>query len=166
MMISVIYCFSIQAQNQTQLIERQQLRNLATWGGANVISGAGIWLSSTKENKAFYGMNAAWGAINLAIAGVSYRQLNKAPNTDELKHNIKLQKILLINTGLDVLYIGAGAWMLNQGRQQENLQWIGGGQSIIIQGLFLAGFDLYYFSRYRRQYQALSITPTSVVYKF
>ena len=46
-----------------------------------------------------------------------------------------------INAALDVVYIAGGAVLRQQGIEKNNPQWIGWGDSIILQGGFLLVFD-------------------------
>lgn len=54
----------------------------------------------------------------------------------------RLKKILLINSGVDVIYIAVGVALLLYGRDDSYLQ--GNGWAIIVQGTFLFFFDLYH----------------------
>ena len=59
------------------------------------------------------------------------------------KESAKLKRILLINTGLDVLYVTSGiALILTLGA--NDIGWQGHGWGIIVQGGFLFFFDLYH----------------------
>jgi hypothetical protein len=57
----------------------------------------------------------------------------------EAQHGI--EKILLLNCGLDLGYIAMGGYLVERGRRKEKLQWIGFGKSIVLQGAFLLVFD-------------------------
>jgi hypothetical protein len=110
--------------------EALSLRLLAwslPWMGAGVI---GLWAGSDDRSRGFWGMSGAWALVN---AGIAYAGL-LGPEPD----GGSLRNTLLINAGLDVVYVLGGAYMLS--RPEET--WRGGGLAIIIQGAFLLAFDL------------------------
>jgi hypothetical protein len=110
--------------------EALSLRLLAwslPWMGAGVV---GLWASTDERSKGFWGMSGAWALVN---AGIAYSGLLGAE-----PDGMGLRNTLLINAGLDVLYVIGGAYMTS--RPEE--VWRGGGLAIIIQGAFLLGFDL------------------------
>jgi hypothetical protein len=110
--------------------EALSLRLLAwslPWMGAGV---AGLWATSDERSKGFWGMSGAWALVN---AGIAYSGLLGAE-----PDGLGLRNTLLINAGLDVLYVIGGAYMTS--RPEEI--WRGGGLAIIVQGVFLLGFDL------------------------
>lgn len=93
----------------------------------------------------------AWGAIDwiIAVLGTVATKRRKARLTPDelpdasLKEGSKLKRILLINTGLDVLYVAAGiALIVTLGA--DNPEWRGHGWGVIVQGGFLFFFDLYH----------------------
>jgi hypothetical protein len=98
----------------------------------------------------------AWGVIDLLIAiiGAAAMKRRKARLTpNELtaaapKETANLKRILLINTGLDVLYIAGGiALILTLGT--NDIGWQGHGWGIIVQGGFLFFFDLFHAQKLR-----------------
>jgi hypothetical protein len=110
--------------------EALSLRLLAwslPWMGAGIV---GLWASNDDRSRGFWGMNGAWALVN---AGIAYAGL-LGPEPD----GGSLRNTLLINAGLDVVYVLGGAYMLS--RPEET--WRGGGLAIIIQGAFLLAFDL------------------------
>jgi sulfite exporter TauE/SafE len=62
----------------------------------------------------------------------------------------KLEKILLLNTGLDLAYITTGFLLKERGNSRNNLQNIGYGNSLLLQGAFLLIFDLVQYGNHRR----------------
>lgn len=124
---------------------------LGSWAILNIFSGtAGHFLSEGKQ-KYFHQMNAGWGAVNLAIAGFSYTSLSGAdPLAADLNHAIRqavnLDNILLLNAGLDLGYIAAGAWLNERGLRKKSERLRGYGTSLMIQGGFLLIFDAVLYS--------------------
>jgi len=93
----------------------------------------------------------AWGVIDGAIAlfGKQASEKRKVKvqesglDESEAKESRWLERILWINTSLDVFYILGGFWLM-QSWGAESLQWKGHGVGIIIQGGFLFFFDFFH----------------------
>ncbi|RYE84697.1 MAG: hypothetical protein EOO75_17810 [Myxococcales bacterium] len=84
-----------------------------------------------------------WGAIDLTIAGLSYRGIRADRGKREpLAHweheRRKLRTILAVNVALDVLYVAAGVALARLGRREAVR---GAGVGIVPQGAFLLVFD-------------------------
>lgn len=127
-------------------IQKSGMIVLGSWAVLNIFSGtAGHFLSEGRQ-KYFHQMNAGWGAVNLAIAGFSYASLSgidpiAADLNNALRQAINLDKILLLNAGLDLGYIAAGAWLNERGLKKNSERLRGYGTSLMIQGGFLLVFD-------------------------
>ena len=95
---------------------------LTTWASANIISGGAYFITKSPEEKYFYGMNSAWGAVNLAIAIPSL--LSKKPKYPskfkQLEDQIKIEKVFLINAGLDLVYITGGFTLKELAKNQTD----------------------------------------------
>jgi hypothetical protein len=98
------------------------------WMGASIL---GLTLTTDEKAKGFWSMSGAWGFINSAIAMIGF--LTPEPSLETMRD------LLLINAGVDVLYIAAGAYMLSRAEPY----WQGAGWGVIIQGTFLLVFDLW-----------------------
>ncbi len=99
-------------------------------------------------------MNTAWNLVNLGIAGFGYHSASKIdPNLgykaalDKMQH---FENLLLINSGLDLLYIGSGAWLWNQGIKKNDDRLTGYGKSVALQGSFLLLFDISLYLIHRK----------------
>ena len=95
----------------------------------------GLYSRTGERWRAAWFMTAMWGLVDGAIALYALLGPPLAPQA--------LASILRFNTGLDILYILAGLALLT--RKNPRLQ--GFGLAIIVQGAFLLGFDLYFWSR-------------------
>ncbi len=93
-------------------------------------------------------MNLAWNAVNLGIAGYamwnfSQQDIFAMPLPDLADDHLRIKKLYLINEGLDVLYIAAGAYMIHRSgkasRRPDMLR--GFGRSVALQGGLLLVFD-------------------------
>lgn len=96
----------------------------------------------------------AWGLINTAIAiggaVLTSRRRNKleAPAAKEVieKETNKLKKILAWMLPLDVLYVIVGLILaFTWGRKDP--WWLGTGWGVVVQGLYLLGFDWYHLKQ-------------------
>ena len=119
---------------------------LGSWAALNILSGAAGSLSSSGRLKYFHQMNAGWNLVNLAIAGGSLYSLSQADLSSMdaaamFSDMNKLDKFLLLNSGLDVGYIAAGAWLWDRGLRKGSDRLVGYGRSLIVQGSFLLVFD-------------------------
>lgn len=119
---------------------------LGGWAVSNLVIG-GIGMSQTSgTTKYFHQMNTAWNSVNLAIAGFGYYGLQKQSLSMSVSETITefhdFEKILLLNAGLDIGYMAAGAWLWERGVRKNNSRLKGYGQSMILQGGFLFTFDL------------------------
>ena len=134
-----------------QKISRRGMYALAGWALANGLYGSIASSQSSGETQVFHASNAIWGGINLLIAtpGIlaSY-QTQKMKNLSFGKTTLQqhgIEKIFLINAGLDFAYIGAGAaaWGFSDRVSSQKTKNIlsGGGKSFIVQGGFLLLFD-------------------------
>lgn len=123
-------------------------RRLLVWSAASVITGVAL-LAFGSLLQGVGLQSLAWGVIDAGVALVGgwitrRRRTGLAdPFAPEVLarevHN--LHRILLINTGLDVLYVAGGiALALILG--VDNPFWRGNGWGIVIQGGFLFCFDL------------------------
>ncbi len=98
------------------------------WMGASIL---GLTLTTDEKARGFWVMNGTWGFINSAIAMIGL--LTPEPNLESMRN------LLLINAGVDVLYIAAGAYMASR----AEAFWQGAGWGVMLQGAFLLVFDLW-----------------------
>lgn len=128
---------------------------LGAWASANIIQGT-ISASNTQgSEKAFHQMNAYWNTVNFAIAGVGLlgirKQMKRAYGlASNLKEQQKLEKILLLNSGLDLAYIATGLYLKEKGIRLNNTRNEGFGNSLLLQGAFLLVFDLIQYGQHRK----------------
>jgi hypothetical protein len=154
---------------------------LGGWGIANITVGLIGNSRTTGETKYIHQMNAIWGVVNLGIATASY--FGKRSLTQDLQGSIKeqrkIEKIYLINGGLDLAYIAGGLLLRQHGNNKlpgkDQDKWKGYGASIIGQGVFLLLYDGVNFTIHRQhgkqlfsQFKdvALSVYPGGVSTQF
>ena len=51
--------------DKKQQINRKGMVILTSWASVNVLSGVGYFVSGDYKEQSFYGMNGAWGIVNL-----------------------------------------------------------------------------------------------------
>lgn len=124
--------------------ETQAMSTLMAWAVASVATGT-MLLTTSRDNyvRAVGVQNVAWGAIDGAIAAFGYRGIHKQSLLDKpvihwKTEDQRLRKIFLINAGLDVLYIAAGAAFMGLSKNEIVR---GSGAGVIFQGSFLLAFD-------------------------
>jgi hypothetical protein len=168
---------------------RVQLSQRATWvlaGWATTNLGAGAVVSGNAErgSEAWYfgNMTMGWSAINLGIAIPGLLALRKeAREPLDIPGTFKAQRrtemLYLLNTGLDLGYMGLGLWMQERGAHttgEDGARLRGFGNAIIVQGACLFAYDLVayvahsvHWSRKRDGlYRQLQFNGTSLSYRF
>ncbi len=122
-------------------------RTLAFLGASSVVVGGLAAVTSSRPGpRAFGQQSAAWGAINLGIAGFgAWRSRAHPPEA------ARLRRTLLVNAGLDAVYVAAGAHIAHHrstlsGRIVPEAA-RGHGLAVVGQGLALMALDLTYARR-------------------
>lgn len=130
-------------------LQKLILARLLSWSRFSVIAGLGL----LPLDPFWHGVGLqaiGWGVIDALIAILARRSLNAklvrpeaaAPETQQREAR-NLQRLLWLNTGLDILYVLGGLWLAYR-RGAANPKWRGHGWGIILQGGFLFLFDLYH----------------------
>lgn len=97
------------------------------WMGAAMV---GLWRAKSEFWRAFWLMSGVWAFIDAGIA--LFGLLGGEPTADGLR------RVLWINAGLDVAYVLVGLFLLaRKGALNKGLGW-----AIVVQGVFLLGFDV------------------------
>ena len=141
---------------QRHTMDKRLMLGLGSWASMNLVGSSIGWaVSEDQSNKAFHQMNVFWNAVNLGLSIPGYLKANKGKTKLSLAKTIeeqhKTETIFLINAGIDLAYISSGILLRN--RQEQNMdkknQFIGFGNSIILQGGFLLVFDWIAFGMHR-----------------
>ncbi|RKH60117.1 DUF6992 family protein [Corallococcus aberystwythensis] len=116
------------------------------WAVLNIGTGVAGHFASEGETRAFFQANAAWNVVNLVIAGLGYHgQATADPATWDLARSLsegqRMEKLLLLNAGLDVGYIAFGGLLWERGLRKDSERLRGWGKSVLMQGAFLLVFD-------------------------
>lgn len=141
-------------------INQQHLYVLGAWAGANIVQGTISASNTTGSARYLHQMNAYWNTVNLAIAGLGIWalkiQLNQAITPAGLmKEQKTVEKLLLLNTGLDVAYIITGLYMKERGLRLNNDRNTGFGNSLVLQGSFLLVLDLVQYFAHQKNGKAI-----------
>lgn len=130
-------------------IEKKSMTVLTSWASLNIISGSIGWATTDNESKYFNQMNVAWNVVNLGIALPSMikKHTTNLSNHEVLTRQHKIEKILLLNIGLDAAYITGGFLLKEMSKNNpDNFhRYQGFGNSLILQGGFLLAFDVIQF---------------------
>ena len=152
-LILLITCINAHAQDSLTYFNQSRehikisgMKVLGSWAVANIAVGAIGNANTMGQTKYFHQMNAIWNVVNLGAAVACY--IGSKSNTDKaytseqsLKEQHKVEKIFLINGGLDLAYVGAGLYLNNRGNSNNDDKLKGYGSAIIFQGAFLLLFD-------------------------
>ena len=131
------------------IAERAHLLRLLLWGAGSVIAGSaiGALLAARRLPSPllthFAIQTAAWGAIDLLLAGLAWRGLGMRDSASATR----LDRLLWLNTGLDVGYVAVGVtlgiagWVLGR-----RLGAVGAGLGVVVQGMALLVLDVKFIS--------------------
>lgn len=126
-------------------IQKTGMIVLGSWATLNILTGIQGTVYNHGSRKYFHQMNAAWNTVNLTIATFGFLgALSTDPSISSeqiFAEMNKFDRILLINAGLDLLYIGTGAYLWKRGFNKHSDRLIGYGKSVVLQGGFLLLFD-------------------------
>lgn len=146
-----------------QEVERQLTAALAFWGAASVLVGGVVWGAGSSDRWIAFGrQTAAWGAIDLVIAGVGTMRSRRRAGPPSHEDRGRLHRVLVVNSVLDVGYVAAGTALAVRsdavaesitrrmpGRRYGAAELRGDGAAIVVQGLFLLGLDTMFAVRTR-----------------
>ena len=138
-------------------MDKNLMLGLGTWSSLNLLGSGLGWAISTDESiKYFHQMNVMWNVVNLGLAIPGYIKARKGKSNLSLYETLddqrKTETIFLVNAGIDLAYISSGLMLKNRASKDpsKETQFIGYGNSIILQGGFLLLFDWIAFSIHRR----------------
>ena len=123
------------------------LRRLIVWGACSVLAGTLLLLVVLRRRSPllthFAIQTAAWGAVDLAIAALAWQGLGYR----DLDGFTRLDRVLWLNLGLNVGYVGVGLTLALTGwLTARRLGLVGAGMGVVVQGLALLVLDLYLVS--------------------
>ena len=141
-------------------INQNHLYVLGSWAAANIIQGTISASNTSGSTHYLHQMNAYWNTVNLAIAGLGIwalklQQKQNATPEQLIRDQKNVEKLLLLNTGLDVSYIITGLYMKERGLRLVNDKQMGYGNSLVIQGSFLLVLDLVQYFTHQKNGKAI-----------
>lgn len=137
-------------QERLELVQLASLV-LAAWAMGNIMISSLNLPKASRSKRYFHQMNIIWNIVNLALAGYSaYTSFtdNAALLTlaREVREHFLLERILLLNVGLDAAYLMTGLYLQERsGRSMKPERLHGYGSSLLLQGGFLLLFDLVFY---------------------
>lgn len=138
-------------QRSLYAYQRRIMPALLGWGVLSIAIGLVWWRRDDPWWRAVGIQWAAWGAIDSIIAAFGWRgavrgatALATGTRTDaeHVKETRQFERVLWVNTGLDVCYVLGGALLIRANAAPVYADRRGHGAGVIAQGLFLLGFDL------------------------
>lgn len=154
--------------HRAQRRKRDQLGgsiSLLAWSVGNLGVGAAGWaIADDPQWRAFHRANFLWNTVNAAIAVPSILgAVREQPGTWSLGKLVDEDRKLVlaygVNTGLDVGYIFAGAFLHEFGQRTGNDDMIGTGWALMAQGGYLLVYDLVMWAIHARQAKKLRVVP-------
>ena len=136
--------------------DQKLMLSLGSWASANIVgSGIGWARSNNEENKYFHQMNVMWNLVNLGLAIPGYIKAKQDNSVTSVYHLLEAQRktetVFLVNAGIDLAYIGSGLLLRSRALHVEkSSQFMGYGNSMILQGGFLLLFDWIAYSIHRK----------------
>ncbi len=121
---------------------------LGGWALANFAVSGTLLKRTSGETRFFHQMNIFWNTVNFCIAAAAlawlFRRGPVAGGRELLSAYRTFTRVLLINAGLDILYISGGIVMRRFGKRggERGPRLAGYGVSLIVQGGFLFAFDV------------------------
>jgi hypothetical protein len=128
---------------------------LVTWAGINIIQGSISATNATGADRYFFKSNVYWNLVNMGIGVYGLIGVrNELKKSIDFKENLmaqqKTEKLLLLNTGLDLAYIATGFYLKERGNRMNSESATGIGNSFLLQGAFLFIFDLVQYGNHRK----------------
>jgi hypothetical protein len=141
-------------------ITRNYMTALGAWGLLNVVQGSISATNTVGPEHYFHQMSAYFNTVNVGIAvagflGIKKQLLKSNTMASEIQAQRQIQKILLINSALDVGYFATGLLMRKSGINNKNAKIQGYGGSIMLQGAFLLVFDLLQYGAHHKNSKRL-----------
>lgn len=136
---------------QRQKINKKGLLVLGSWSAANIIYGTIASSQTQGSGKYFHRMNAIWNGVTLGVSAFGYFNAKKDEGlsyAQSLKNQAFIEKIFLVNAGIDVAYIVGGLYLKERSKtsSKNSDKFKGYGESIILQGSVLLLFDVVMYS--------------------
>lgn len=142
-------------------ILRRHLAILAWWSILNILFGLVAVLFLHGQLYYFATMSMVWGVINLLIAMMIFyhtvfRRFQKGNAFERFEAQRHVEKMLLLNIGLDFAYCFIGLLLREHGKVTGIMQpelWRGFGWAVVAQGVFLFSQDAWVYRLYAANFE-------------
>lgn len=173
----ILFYDQVQAQsdaltnyNEQRLqLTRIGMLTLGGWAIGNMGVSGTLMNNTSGSQYYFHQMNVFWNVVNIGLAGFGdYNAATADPSAFTLPETIQeqhsIEKLLLLNAGLDVAYLAGGFYLLERSRREsaQAERWKGYGQSLLLQGGFLLIFDAVLYTIVQQPSSELFILLSSV----
>lgn len=142
--------------------ERTAMLILLGWGLSSLAAGSAVALSN-ESYRNFALMNAGWGAVNAGIAAFALAGADTYTTATSFETILKdehlFNRILAINSGLNVAYVSVGFSMNYLGQSSRTRQF---GSAVMVQGAFLMAFDAWLLWNSSDRLSRLAVYPTQL----
>jgi len=180
LLVSILFVLAFWNTSTGQTAEdfhRSSLRNnqtamwiLGSWAAGNMLTG-GLGMGRTEGSvKYFHQMNLMWNTVNMGIAAyglLSQASVSGISMQEAMAAHHKTENLFLLNSGLDLVYMAVGGYMIHRSRSGSSRAdlLLGYGRSVLLQGGFLLVFDTAFWliQRNLRLEWADQITLTAAV---
>ena len=121
---------------------------LGGWATGNMVVGAiGLGTADNERVRFVHLGNLLFNAVNLGLAlNTLIREWNEDPARKDAKQSLEagehIEKVFFVNAALDLAYLAAAGLLWERGAAIPDQRLVGLGQSLLIQGAWLAVFDL------------------------
>jgi hypothetical protein len=140
-------------------VQLHGLQPLLAWGLLSSAAGLLLLLRRPRGYWFHFGLQAlSWGVIDALLAVNGQRQARQRlaavragtrSRSDAARDLQQLQRVLLVNAGLDVLYLLSGRWTARRWHDRDDRRGLGDG--IALQGLFLLVYDVWFAAAIARR---------------
>lgn len=149
---------------QERLIqERTAMLILLGWGLSSLTAGTTFAAAGNKSYRDFAVMNAGWGAVNAGIAAFALAGADTYTAATGFETILRdeqfFNRILAVNSGLNVAYISVGFSMNYLGQSSRIRQF---GAAVMLQGAFLMAFDACLLWNSSDRLSRLAVYPTQM----
>ncbi|MFN8413139.1 MAG: hypothetical protein U0Z26_12200 [Anaerolineales bacterium] len=128
-------------QTQIWKFETALTNRLLVWSIGSLLVGLYLWFATNDFGRGFGIQAVAWAVVDAAIAIFGAKSATRRKSTaDPKKEALFIRKVLLVNVGLDILYLIGGVGVMSRG----GMFWLGTGWGIVLQATFLFFFDLFH----------------------
>jgi hypothetical protein len=142
--------------------EQTAMMILLSWGLGSIAGGAALGYAN-KDYRDFALMNAGWGTVNAGIAALALTNADAYSATTTLQTILQdeqfFNRILAINSGLNVAYVSVGFSMNYLGQSSRTRQF---GSAVMVQGAFLMAFDAWLLWNSSDRLDRLSFFPAQI----